>query len=125
MFCVSLLAPGLVQSLRVGSVDVTNITILWDRVNCVDRNGRTDSYFVIFYPTLNPSDRNGQTITGTGDSDRIFSLTGLPPRTNYTFEVEASNPLIRDPGAIATITASTTVPQGKFVITNNIIVLCL
>ena len=79
----------------------------------MDRNGRIDSYFVIFYPTSNPSDRNAQTVIGTGDSDRMFSLTGLPPRTNYTFEVEASNPLIRDPGAIATVTASTTVSLGE------------
>ena len=114
MCCIlSLSAPGPVQSLRVGSVDVTNITIQWDRVNCVDRNGRTDSYIVAFYPTSNPSDFDAQTIFGTGDSDRMFRLTGLQPRTSYTFEVEASNPLIRDPGAITTVTVSTTVPQGE------------
>ena len=112
MCCVSLSAPGLVQSLRVGSVDVTNITIQWDRVNCVDRNGRIDSYIVTFYPTSNPSDRNGRTVLGTGDSDRMFSLTGLPPQTSYTFEIEANNPLIRG-GPNAPITASTTMPQGE------------
>jgi hypothetical protein len=114
-----LVVPGLVQSLRVGSVDVTNITIQWDRVNCVDRNGDIDSYFVIFYPTSNPSDRSAQTVLGTGDSDRMFRLTGLPPQTSYTFEVEASNPLIRDPGAIATTTVSTTMPLGELVVRDN------
>jgi hypothetical protein len=113
MCCVSLSAPGLVQSLRVGSVDVTNITTQWDRVNCVDRNGRINSYFVFFYLTSSPSDRDAIVVLGTGDSDRMFSLTGLSPRTNYTFEVEAINPLIRDQGAIATITASTTAPLGE------------
>ena len=113
MHYISLSAPGLVQSLRVGSVDVTNITIQWDRVNCVDRNGRTDSYFILFYPTSNPSNRDAQTVFGTGDNDRMFSLTGLPPRTNYTFEVDANNPRIRDPGAVATVTASTTAPLGE------------
>ena len=104
----------MVQSLRAGSVDVTNITILWDRVNCVDRNGRIDSYFIIFYPTSNPNDFDAQTVFGTGESDRMFSLAGLPPRTNYTFEVQANNPRVIDRGALATITVSTTAPQGEF-----------
>jgi hypothetical protein len=106
-------AAGLVQSLRVGSVDVTNITIQWDRVDCVDRNGEIDSYIIIFYPTSNPSDLSARTVFGTGDSDRMFRLTGVPPRTSYTFEIDANNPLIRDPGALATITASTTAPLGE------------
>ena len=108
-----LTAPGAPESLRVGSVDVTNITIEWDRVNCLERNGNTDSYVVFFYPTLNPSERRAQTVTGTEDSNRMYSVNALPPRTSYTFEVEAKNPLVRDPGALATITVSTTAPQSK------------
>ena len=94
-------------------MNVTNITIQWDRVNCLERNGRIDSYVVIYYPTSNPSGIQARTISGVGDSDRIFSLPGLPPQTSYTFEVEAGNPLIRDPGAIATINVSTAAPQSK------------
>ena len=82
-------------------------------MNCVERNGGIDSYVVLFYPTLNPSGREARTVIGTGDSDRMFSITGLPPLTNYTFEVRAFNPLVSDPGAIATITVSTTAPQRK------------
>ena len=76
--------PGAPQSLRTGSVDVTNITIQWDRVDCWDRNGRIDSYVVFFYPTSNPSGRRAETIFGTGYSDRMFSITGLPPQTIVT-----------------------------------------
>ena len=110
---LSFSAPGLVQSLRMGSVDVTNITIQWDRVNCLERNGRIDSYIVIYYPTANPSERAAMSVLGTGDSNRMFRRTGLPPQTSYTFEVEANNPLVRDPGAVATITVSTTAPQSE------------
>ena len=101
--------------LRIASVDVTNITIQWDRVDCQDRNGRIDSYVVMYYPTSDPSEstRRAATVSGTGDSDRMFNLPGLPPRTSYTFQVEANNPLIRDPGAVATINVSTTAPQSK------------
>ena len=105
------------QSLRIRSVDVTNISIEWDRVNCVERNGRIDSYVVFFYPTSSPGDQDAQIVFGTGDSNRMFSITALPPQTSYTFEVEANNPLVRDPGAIATITVSTTEPQGELIIT--------
>ena len=104
-------APGAVQSLRIRSVNITNITIEWDRVNCVEHNGRIRNYDVFFYPTSNPSDRDVETVLE--DSDRAFSITALPPQTSYTFEVEANNPLVRDPGAIATITVSTTEPQGE------------
>ena len=110
----TVLAPSAPQSLRVISVDVTNITIEWDRVDCLERNGNTDSYTVNYYPTSNPNERGGATISGTGDSDRMFSLTGLPPRTGYQFEVHANNPLVRGvTGAIATINISTTAPQSK------------
>ena len=81
----------------------------------MERNGHTDSYVVIYYPTSDPSEsaRLAVAISGTGDSDRMFSIPGLPPRTSYTFEVEANNPLIRDPGENAAINVSTTAPQSK------------
>ena len=105
----------MVQSLRVGSVDVTNITIEWDRVDCLERNGRIRSYDVFFYPTSNPSDRDVQTVLE--NSDRTFSITARPPRTSYTFKVEANNPLAEDRGAVATITVNTTGPRGELIIT--------
>ena len=102
---------------------MTNITIQWDRVNCLERNGPTDGYRVVYYPTSDPSDRSARTIAGTGDSDRMFLVTGLPPRTNYTFEVQASNTDLDVRGAAATFTVSTTAPQSKsltFFIYSNI-----
>ena len=107
------------QNVRIASVNVANISIQWDRVICQDRNGRTDSYVVFYYPTSDPSDKAAQTISGTGDSDRMFGLTGLRPSTNYTFEIEASNPLIRVPGVVATITVTTTAPQGEYTVINT------
>ena len=101
------------QSLTTTSVSVANITIQWDRVNCQERNGPTDSYRVVYYPTSNSSERHAQTVAGTRDGDRMFSVSGLPPRTSYTFEVQASNPIINVHGAPATVTVSTTPPQSK------------
>ena len=108
-------APGIPEELQTVSVSVTNITIRWDRVNCRDRNGHTDSYRVVFYPTLstNPSDRIARIVVGTADNQRMFSITGRPPRTNYTFEVQATNPNLDVSGSAAVHTESTTAPQGK------------
>ena len=92
------------------------MTIQWDRVNCVERNGHVNSYFFFFYPTSNPSRVNGRTVLGTEDSYRMLSITALQPLTSYTFEVEALNSRVRDPGAIATISVSTTAPQSKIVL---------
>ena len=92
---------------------MTNITIQWDRVDCQERNGFTDSYRVVYYPTSDPSDRKARVLTGTGDSDRMFTATGLHPRTSYTFEVQASNTNLDVRGAPATFTVSTSTPQSE------------
>ena len=106
-------APGMPEQLQTVTADVTNITIQWEHVNCQDRNGHTDSYRIVSYPTTNPSGRLARTVVGTGDNDRIFSITGVPPRTSYTFEVQAINPNIDMSGPPAGITTNTTAPQGK------------
>ena len=104
---------GIVQSITTSSVSVTNITIRWDKVNCQDRNGRVDGYRVAYYPTSSRSDLIAETPDGTEDNDRIFSVTGLPPWTSYTFEVQASNNQIDVRGPPAVYTTNTTAPQGK------------
>ena len=102
------------QSLTASSMNVTSITIRWDRIDCQERNGHTDSYRVVSYPVSDPSVRaDALTILGTGDDNRIFSISGLPPCTNYTFEVQASNPNVGLHGPPAFYTANTTAPQGK------------
>ena len=107
-------APGVVQSLRIGSVNVTNITIQWDRVVCLDRNGHTDSYRVRYYPTSDPY-YNGNTrlIAGTSDDDRKLTITGLPPRTSYTFEVYSVNSHLFVRGVMSTLIVNTLNAESK------------
>ena len=101
------------QSLRVSSENITGITIRWDRIDCQERNGHIDNYRVVYYPSSDPSDRVARTLVGTEYNDRVFSINGLPPRTSYTFEVQASNPFIDMRGPPAFYTANTTAPQGR------------
>ena len=103
-------APGLVQSLRVSSLNVTNITIKWDRVNCMQRNGPTDSYRV---SVNSPGTSMITPVLGTGEEDRMFTVAGLPPRTSYTFEIQAVNTVLFVSGGAATLTVNTSAPQGE------------
>ena len=106
-------APGLVQSLRVTSVSATNITIQWDRVECQQRNGDTYSYRIVYFPTSNPFDTNAMTVSGVSDANRMFTVTGLPPRTSYMFQVQACNPFLGSCGEAADLTVNTSTPQGE------------
>ena len=83
--------PGVPEELQTVSVTVTNITIRWDRVNCRDRNGHTDSYRVVFYPTER-SDRVARTVVGVEDNRRMFTVTGLPPRTSSLSQQQCCDP---------------------------------
>ena len=103
----------MVQSLNFSSVSITNITIQWDRVACHDRNGAVDAYRVVYYPTEDQTDSSAWSIAGTNDNDRMFTVTGLPPRTSYTFGAQALNSRLFVIGAIATLTVSTSAPQSE------------
>ncbi len=51
------------------------------------------------------------TITGTDPGNRIFTATGLIPRTSYTFSVSATNS-DNQSGVSETTTGSTATPEG-------------
>ena len=108
--------PGAPQSLRATSVTVTGMTIQWDRVNCQNRNGPTGGYRVSYYPTSNPYMLNSYIFAGTGESDRILNVTGLPPRTKYTFKVQAYGAWLDIRATLATINVTTSVPQSEFLL---------
>ena len=87
------------------------ITVQWSHVSCIDRNSEITGYTV----------RHGQTgstttvmesVSGTSDSDRMFTASGLIPRTSYTFEVAAVSS--QGTGRFSTgIAVETSVHNGK------------
>ena len=82
-------------------------------MDCWDRNGQTDSYRVVYSSSAAPNTIIGfKIIPGTEDSDRIFSATGLPPRSSYIFQVQASNTALDVRGTAGTLIVNTTAPQG-------------
>ena len=97
---------GTPQSLVNTSTNLSNITIQWDRLDCLDRNGDISLYRVKYGPTSSMD-----TVPMTTDvSTRMFTAIGLAPRMSYTFEVEAFNFNIGPP---ASISVATSVPESE------------
>lgn len=95
------------------SVNITNITIQWDRVDCLQRNGPINSYRLAYYPTADSSDHTDVPLI-IGTSDRMYTAVGLLPNTSYAFELDAFNFRSVRISPQITITVSTSVPQGEW-----------
>ena len=87
------------QSLMAISVNLLNITVQWQEVDCRQRNGYISSYLLIYTVY-------GETVEIL-TNDTMFTAVGLQPRTNYTFTVKASHY-----GPPTSITVETAASQG-------------
>ena len=76
------------QSVMMLSVNPRSATIQWGRVSCIDRNSEITGYTVRFGQTGSTTTVM-ESVSGTSDSDRMFTASELIPRTSYTFEVAA------------------------------------
>ena len=72
----------------MSSVTSSSITVQWGRVSCIDRNSEITGY-TVRYGQTGSTTTVMESVSGTSDSDRMFTVSGLIPRTNYTFEVAA------------------------------------
>ena len=75
-------------SVLMSSATTTSITIRWDRVNCFDRNSEITGYTVQYGPTAS-IETFVASVSGTSDSDRVFTATGLTRGVSYSFQVAA------------------------------------
>lgn len=110
---------GIPQALRNMSTTTSNITIQWDHVDCLERNGDISQYRVRYGIT---SSTERITIS-TAFNTTIFTATGLAPCTRYTFEVEAVNiaHLVASPPA--SLIVETPLPKRKLYICCHILLL--
>ena len=76
--------PGNIKS----NLTSTSITVMWDRLSCVDRNGQITGYRIQYSITTLSTTVN---ITGTSASDRNFTASELVPLTTYMFRLAAVN----------------------------------
>ncbi len=89
---------------------------MWGTVPCAGRNTEITQYTVFYNPTSDPSDRTSGSVLAT--SNRVFTASGLIPRTEYTIEVSPGHIDFREEIFLfgvspATITMTTGVPQGN------------
>ena len=90
------------QFLMATTVTARNVTIMWDPPPMEQRNGIIRSYTIRYYPdSSEPEQPNEESVLGNLTS---FSVDGLIPYTNYTFEVMA---VTIDPGPPASIVVET------------------
>ena len=104
--------------ITVDSFSGSSIAILWDRVECLERNSEITGYRVEYGRTEEDRRMGRQlreveveNIAGTGAENRRFMATGLLPRTSYTFNVMAVNSEGQT-GPPAEIMGSTSMPEG-------------
>ena len=90
------------QLLRATSATVSNITIQWEEVDCVQRNGHIISYLLSYMV-------GGETIE-LQLTNKSFTAVGLQPYTSYTIVVKAVS--FHQLGSPASIRVATGTPQG-------------
>ena len=112
VYCAAPSAPP--NNLVISSTSPTSISLSWEEVPCVDRNVDGITGYQIVYRTTSDNEIRGRE---RDHSTRMFTVNGLIPRINYTFEVNANHddinlifPLF---GPAAVITGDTAVPQSK------------
>ena len=86
---ISPLAPtGPPQTLINSSVTVNTITIMWDSVQCKDRNSLITRYNVR-YGRASSGVRETVEVSGSGTTNGSYTITGLTQFTNYSIGVAA------------------------------------
>ncbi len=62
-----------------------SISVTWQSIDCIERNGEITGYEVEFQRVDGTATTDGQVV------GRIFTVSGLRPFTNYTFRVQGDN----------------------------------
>ena len=89
-------------------MSLTSITILWQREDCLLRNGQSIRYSVRY------REAGSSTIiakTSVNIFDRTYTASSLKPQTSYTFEVALINEV--GTGPYSTTNFSTSTPTSK------------
>ena len=116
LFLELILAPSVPPVLRVTSATPTTISIAWDEIPCLMRNGRIFRYIVSFCHVSVAINCQSFTII-TDISNGTLTFNNLIPRSSYniTIRADSEDPVILIPytGSLSQpITADAAAPQG-------------
>ena len=68
------------------SASSRSVSVSWDDIDCIERNGIITNYTVKFKEQTIPREVMGQIVEG-----QTFNASGLTPHTNYSFRVAGVN----------------------------------
>ena len=89
----------------------TNVTMQWRRVVCSERNSEITHY--VLQHSLEGSNRfTCVKVSGTNDSDRMYTATRLQPLSRYIFTIAAVNSGGQS-GPTTTFITMTAAPESK------------
>ncbi len=89
IFSFSLAPPTTAPSLITQSSSPISITLTWDEIPCLQRNGVIARY-IVFICQVTDSYCVGTFITNVG-TNRIYNFTQLIPRTLYNISIRADS----------------------------------
>ena len=96
---------------REFSVNLTSITITWDRERCLDRNGNPHNY-IIYYKKVTSTTAATIANISYNQMIRMYTANGLFPSTSYSFKIALQNEV--GPGQQNQAKVITTMtPKGK------------
>ena len=102
---------GIPQMFNATLAFSTNVTMQWRRVVCSERNSEITHY--ILQHSLEGSNRfTCVKVSGTNDSDRIYTATRLQPLSRYIFTIAAVNSAGQR-GPTTTLITVTSAPESK------------
>ena len=82
---------GAPQNLTVINSTSTSVTISWNSVQCVHRNGLV-THYTITYSLMDSTDQMTDRVNITdSDNGGSYTASGLQPSTNYVFRIAAVN----------------------------------
>ena len=92
--------PGRVQNLKGITATFSSITVTWDELSCVERNGMITGYKIKY----------GNRTVDVAQNVSVYTADGLEPNTTYTIQVAGMNSNGTGPYASTTYT---TLPAGE------------
>ena len=111
LFFFQHLAPdGSPMDVTTLATSPVSIIIRWDRVPCINRNSNITGYVVRY--SENGGSTVDVTVSGTGQSDRIYTATRLAPNTSYSIQAAAVNSTGEIGPFSTTVTVKTLPPES-------------
>ncbi len=110
-----IVAPPTTPSPNIHSFSPTSITIAWNEIPCLERNGVISRY-IFSICQVTDSGCVGTSIANVG-TNRIYNVTQLIPRTSYNISIRADSEdstFMAFTGSFSSpISAETAVPEGQ------------